>query len=82
MLTRPSVRALGTEIVAYAASYALYLFAVFLPQQSLFRLLLPLSPLLGAQGLTHSRRARSIVLWVGIALQPVAIVLLWFLGYP
>ncbi len=82
MLTRPSVRALGVEIVAYAASYALYLFAVFLPQQSLFRLLLPLSPLLGAQGLTHSRRARSIVLGVGIALQPVAIVLLWFLGYP
>ena len=82
MLTRPSVRALGVEIVAYAASYALYLFAVFLPQQSLFRLLLPLSPLLGAQGLTHSRRTRSIVLGVGIALQPVAIVLLWFLGYP
>lgn len=82
MLTRPSVRALGTEVVAYAASLGLYLFAVFLPQQSLFRLLLPLSPLLGAPGLTHSRRARSIVLGVGIALQPVAIVLLWFLGYP
>ena len=82
MLTRPSVRALGTEVVAYAASFGLYLFAVFLPQQSLFRLLLPLSPLLGAPGLTHSRRARSIVLGVGIALQPVAIVLLWFLGYP
>ena len=82
VVTRPSVRALGTETVAYAASYGLYLFAVFLPQQSLFRLLLPLSPLLGAPGLTHSRRARSIALGVGIALQPVAIVLLWFLGYP
>ncbi|WP_426516156.1 mannosyltransferase family protein [Diaminobutyricibacter sp. McL0618] len=82
MLTRPSVRALGTEVIAYAASFGLYLFAVFLPQQSLFRLLLPLSPLLGAPGLTHSRRARSIVLGAGIALQPVAILLLWFLGYP
>lgn len=82
MLTRPSVRALGLEIGAFSASYALYLFAVFLPQQSIFRLLLPLSPLMGAPGLTHSRRARTTVLWVGIALQPVALVLLWFLGYP
>ena len=82
MLTRPSVRALGTEMIAYAASFGLYLFAVFLPQQSLFRLLLPLSPLLGASGLTHSRRARTNALGIGIALQPVAIVLLWFIGYP
>ncbi len=82
ILTRPSVRALGIELVAFAASYGLYIFAVFLPQQSLFRVLLPLSPLMGAPGLTHSRRARTFVFVVGIALQPVAIVLLWFLGYP
>ena len=82
LLSRPSVRALGIEIVVYSASYGLYLFAVFLPQQSLFRLLLPLSPLAGASGLTHSVRARSIVLMVGMVLQPVALFLLWFLGYP
>lgn len=82
LLNRPGIRALGTEVVAYAASYALYLFAVFLPQQSLFRLLMPLAPLAGAPGLTRNRRARTIVLAVGIALQPVALVLLWFVGYP
>jgi hypothetical protein len=82
VLTRPSVRALGTELVAYAASYGLYLFAVFLPQESTFRLLLPLAPIAGARGLTRNRRARKAVLIGGIALQPVAILLLWFLGYP
>jgi len=82
LLNRPGIRALGTEVVAYAASYALYLFAVFLPQQSLFRLLMPLAPLAGAPGLTRNRRARTIALAAGIALQPVALVLLWFVGYP
>ncbi|SEI12821.1 MULTISPECIES: hypothetical protein [unclassified Leifsonia] len=82
VITRPSIRALGTELVAYAASYGLYLFAVFLPQQSTFRLLLPLSPLAGARGLTRHRRARKAALIACVALQPVAIVLLWFVGYP
>jgi hypothetical protein len=81
-LTRPSVRALGVEVVAFSASYALYLFAVFLPQQSLFRLLMPLAPLAGAPGLTHNRKARMVTLICGVALQPVALVLLWFVGYP
>ncbi|MGN6426802.1 MAG: mannosyltransferase family protein [Leifsonia sp.] len=82
LLRRPGIKALGIEVTAYAASYALYLFAVFLPQQSLFRLLLPLSPLAGAPGLTRNVRARSIVLAVCVVLQPVALLLLWFLGYP
>jgi len=82
ILTRPSVRALGTEVIAYAASYGLYLFAVFLPQQSTFRLLLPLAPLAGARGLTRHRKVRKAALLTCIALQPVALVLLWFIGYP
>ncbi|MFF1574448.1 hypothetical protein ACFVWR_17020 [Leifsonia sp. NPDC058292] len=82
LLTKPSVRALGVEIIAFSASYVLYLFAVFLPQQSLFRLLMPLAPLGGAAGLAHNRRARVITLLAGIALQPVALLLLWYLGYP
>ena len=82
LLSRKSVRALGLTIVAFAASYGLYLFAVFLPQQSLFRLLMPLAPLAGAPGLTENRRARLVTLIVGIALQPVALVLLWYIGYP
>lgn len=82
LLSRPSVRALGTEVVAFAASYGLYLFAVFLPQQSLFRLLMPLAPLAGAPALAANKRVRMIVLICGIALQPVALLLLWFIGYP
>lgn len=82
LLLRPGVRALGEEIVSYSASYGLYLFAVFLPQQSLFRLLLPLAPLGGAPGLSRSPRARSLVFVIGVVLQPVSLFLLWFLGYP
>jgi len=82
LLSRRGVRALGLEVVAFAASYGLYIFAVFLPQQSLFRLLMPLAPLAGAPGLTTNRRARMATLLTGIALQPVALLLLWYLGYP
>lgn len=80
--TRRGVRALGTDVVAFTASYALYLVAVFLPQQSLPRLLLPTAPLLGAAGFTGTRRRTVAWLVVGVCLQPVAVVLLWFLGFP
>ena len=80
--TRPGVRGLGVDVVAFTAAYALYLVAVFLPQQSLPRLLLPAAPLLGADGFTGTRRLTVAWLVVGVCLQPVAIVLLWFLGYP
>lgn len=69
-------------LVSWAASYGLYLLAVFLPQQSLPRLLLPLAPMLGDPGLAERRGLRVCLLIVGIAAQPVAIVLLWVLGYP
>ncbi|MFK4834840.1 hypothetical protein ACI3KY_03830 [Microbacterium sp. ZW T2_14] len=44
----PHVTRLGPEIRLWAASYLLYLLAVFLPQSSVFRILFPLSPLWGA----------------------------------
>ncbi|KFF59673.1 membrane protein [Cryobacterium sp. MLB-32] len=44
----PIVRRLGVDLRFWAASYALYLLAVFFPQSSTFRLLMPLFPLLGA----------------------------------
>ncbi|MCX7522916.1 hypothetical protein OSC27_11585 [Microbacterium sp. STN6] len=81
-LRQRGVQRLGRDIVAYSGSYGLYLFAVFLPQQSLFRVLMPLAPLLGDPWLSATRGRRRILLGAGIALQPVAIVLLWFLGYP
>ena len=81
-LSRRALHPLRSEIVAYSASYGLYLVAVFLPQQSLFRLLLPLAPLLGDPAIARSKPLRRGLLTVSVALQPVAIVLLWFVGYP
>ncbi|TBN58165.1 hypothetical protein EYE40_12630 [Glaciihabitans arcticus] len=81
-LTRRSTRALGLDVVAFSASYGLYLLAVFLPQQSTFRLLLPLTPLLGNQTLWNSPVRRWVLLGTGAALQPVGVVMLWFLTYP
>ena len=82
ILTRRSTRALGTDLLAYVGSYGLYLLAVFLPQQSTFRLLLPLSPLLGAETLWARSGRRWAILGIGAALQPLAVVVLWFLTYP
>ena len=49
LLVRASyVRALGMEVRLFSASYLLYLVAVFFPQSSTLRLLVPLSPLWGA----------------------------------
>jgi hypothetical protein len=81
-LSRRSLRSCGHEFTAWGASYGLYLVAVFLPQQSLFRMLLPLAPLLGDPALTQRRATPWILLVTGLVLQAVAIVLLWFLGYP
>ncbi|GAA0966109.1 hypothetical protein [Frigoribacterium faeni] len=81
-LGRRSTRALGVEVWSYSAAYVLYLVAVFLPQQSLPRLLMPLAPVLGHPTIAASPRLRRTLLGLGIALQPVAVVLLWFVGYP
>ena len=51
----PQVRRLGMEIRLWSASYLLYLLLVFFPQSSIFRLLVPLSPLWGAFAVPRSR---------------------------
>jgi hypothetical protein len=81
-LTRRSVRAMGPELLGFVGSYGAYLVAVFLPQQSLPRLLLPMGPVLGTDAFVRTRRRTVGWLVVGVVLQPVAIVFLWFLGYP
>lgn len=79
--SRP-VRRLGLVVVAYAFSYGLYLFAVFLPQSSTFRLMVPLSPLLGDERFTATPRRRVGILGGCIALQVVAVWLLWAINHP
>lgn len=55
LLRARQVRALGPDLRLWNASYLLYLLAVFFPQSSTFRLLLPLSPLWGAVAVPRSR---------------------------
>jgi hypothetical protein len=81
-LTRHSMRVFGADLWTFAASYIAYLFAVFLPTQSLLRMLLPLSALCGHPVLSRTRTRRILSLAVGIALQPVAIYLLWVICPP
>ncbi|MEV5069308.1 hypothetical protein MRBLMI12_000878 [Microbacterium sp. LMI12-1-1.1] len=58
----PHVARLGPEIRLWAASYLIYLLAVFLPQSSVFRILFPLSPLWGAVAAPRSLAWRLAVL--------------------
>lgn len=81
-LTRPHVRELGDDIRSYTFGYVAYLVAVFLPQQSMFRMLLPLSPLLAHRALTRSRSRRIVALAISVALQPVGILLFWVVWPP
>ncbi len=62
LLYSPQVRALGADLRLWSASYLLYLLAVFFPQSSTFRLLLPLSPAWGALAVPRSRWWRTVVL--------------------
>ncbi|RKR76030.1 mannosyltransferase family protein [Frondihabitans australicus] len=81
-MRKPSLRRLGTGIRAYVVSYALYLFAVFLPQESLPRLLMPLAPLVSVDSITHSTAIRRLVLFSGMALQVTCVVTMWLTGPP
>ena len=60
----PQVKAVGVDLRLWSASYALYLLAVFFPQSSTFRLLIPLSPLWGAVAVPRARGWRIGVLVV------------------
>ncbi len=81
MWSRP-VRRLGLVVATYAISYGLYLFGVFLPQASTFRLSLPLVPLLADERISKTHRRRKWTLVSVIVLQAVAVLLLWTIGFP
>jgi hypothetical protein len=67
LLFGPRVRRVGVDIRLWSASYLAYLLAVFFPQSSVFRLLLPLSPLWGAAAVPRSRWWRGGVLVLCLA---------------
>jgi hypothetical protein len=74
-LLSPWAKRLGPDIRFWLIAYALYLLAVFFPQSSTFRLLVPLAPALGALAVPTSRVWRVALLVLGIAGQ-----VLWTYG--
>ncbi len=77
LMFTPAVRRLGVDLRLWIASYALYLLAVFFPQSSTFRLLMPLFPLLGALAVPRSRLYRASLLIVGVVLQWGWLLIAW-----
>ena len=66
LFTRP-VKRIGVDLRIWVASWTVYLLAVFFPQSSVFRLFVPIFPLLGAAALP-----RSIAYRIGIVLLMIA----------
>jgi hypothetical protein len=77
-LFTPAVRRLGTDIRFWMLSYALYLLAVFFPQSSTFRLLMPLAPALGAFAIPRSPVYRASLVVLGIAGQVGWLYIAWW----
>lgn len=81
LFSRPA-RRLGVDLRIWAASYALYLLAVFFPQSSTFRLLIPLFPLAGALAQPRSRLYRVSIVVLFVIGQWVWIYYCWWVdGY-
>ncbi|MFT4123172.1 MAG: hypothetical protein QM635_04995 [Microbacteriaceae bacterium] len=77
-LFTPPLRRLGTDVRAWLASYALYLLAVFFPQSSTFRVLMPLFPALGALAIPRSRVYRVLLVLACVVGQAVWMKWCWW----
>jgi hypothetical protein len=78
----PPVKRLGVDLRLWLASYALYILAVFFPQSSTFRLLIPVFPILGALAQPRSVLYRIALVVVFIAGQVGWIYIGWWVdGY-
>lgn len=80
LLFEPHVRRLGVDLRLWSASYIVYLLLVFFPQSSIFRLLVPLSPLWGAVAQPRSAVWRTGVLGCCLAAQAGWIFVMYGLG--
>ncbi|MEO5921742.1 MAG: hypothetical protein ABIQ01_11440 [Pseudolysinimonas sp.] len=78
-LLTPWARRLGVDLRLWMLSYALYLLAVFFPQSSTFRLLVPLAPGLGALAIPRSRVYRVTLVALGIAGQIAWLHIAWWI---
>lgn len=81
-LFTPWARKLGFVLRFWLASYGLYLLAVFFPQSSTFRLLVPMFPLAGALAIPKSRVYRVMIVALFIVGQWVWCYYCWWIdGY-
>jgi hypothetical protein len=76
-LFAPAVKRLGVDLRFWLASYGLYLLAVFFPQSSTFRLLMPMFPILGAVAQPTSRLYRVAIVVLCIAGQWAWLLICW-----
>jgi hypothetical protein len=77
-LFSPWAKRLGVDLRLWLVAYALYLLAVFFPQSSTFRLLMPLAPGLGALAVPRALGWRVLLVLLGIAGQVVWVRLGWW----
>ena len=81
-LFTPWAKRLGPELRLWIGSYAVYLLAVFFPQSSTFRLLMPFAPALGALAVPRSPTFRALLVVGGILGQIGWIYIAWWVnGY-
>ena len=74
----PPVRRLGVDLRFWMASYGLYLLAIFFPQSSTFRLLMPMFPFAAAIAQPKSIIYRTLVVVVAIAGQVGWVYIAWW----
>ncbi|WP_259346182.1 hypothetical protein [Curtobacterium sp. ME26] len=78
----PAARRIGLELRLWGIAYVVYLLAVFFPQSSTWRILLPIAPLLGIVALPRSRVYRVLLVVVCLGLQWVWLDTCWWVdGY-
>lgn len=78
----PQMRRLGIELRLWVASYGIYLLAVFFPQSSTFRMLMPMFPALGAIAQPKSPVYRMIVVVLCLIGQWVWLSIGWAIDPP
>ncbi|WP_260852170.1 hypothetical protein [Curtobacterium sp. BH-2-1-1] len=66
---QPAARRVGLELRLWAVAYVVYLLAVFFPQSSTWRILLPIAPLLGIVALPRSSVYRVLLVAACLVLQ-------------
>ncbi|WP_066515168.1 hypothetical protein [Curtobacterium ammoniigenes] len=80
LLLMPAARRIGVEMRAWSAAYFIYLLAIFFPQTSTARILLPMFPLLGLIAIPRSLGYRVALVAGSVVLQWVFMYYCWWVN--